>query len=276
MKKLLFGLSFISASLFTNAQLKMPAPSSGQTINQDFALGNIVLQYSRPSVKGRKIFGDLVPYNKLWRTGANTATTIKFTDPVEIQGKKVDTGTYALYTIPGEDKWEVIFNRGISNWGTNGYKETEDVFRFSIPVMNMKNTVETFTMQFANIQPESCDLQIMWDKTVAIIPIKALIRNRMHADIDKAMMTDKKPYWNAAQFYYEYDKDNAKALESIKGAVAANPKAYWMWLYKAKIEKEMGDKTAAMASSKKSMELARAEKNDDYVKMNEDLQKKLK
>ena len=276
MKKLLFGLSFISASLFTNAQLKMPAPSSGQTINQDFALGNIVLQYSRPSVKGRKIFGDLVPYNKLWRTGANTATTIKFTDPVEIQGKKVDTGTYALYTIPGEDKWEVIFNRGISNWGTNGYKETEDVFRFSIPVMNMKNTVETFTMQFANIQPESCDLQIMWDKTVAIIPIKALIRNRMHADIDKAMMTDKKPYWNAAQFYYEYDKDNAKALESIKGAVAANPKAYWMWLYKAKIEKEMGDKTAAMASSKKSMELARAEKNDDYVKINEDLQKKLK
>ena len=276
MKRLLFALSFFSAALFTNAQPKMPAPSSGQTINQDFALGNIVLQYSRPSVKGRKIFGDLVPYNKLWRTGANTATTIRFTDPVEIQGKKVDTGTYALYTLPGEDKWEVIFNKGISNWGTNGYKETEDVFRFSIPVMSMKNTVETFTMQFANIQPESCDLQIMWDKTIATLPIKALIRNRMRADIDKAMMTDKKPYWNAAQFYYEYEKDNVKALQSIKGAVAANPKAYWMWLYKAKIEKEMGDKTAAMASSQKSMELARAEKNDDYIKMNEDLQKKMR
>lgn len=276
MKKLLLGICFISAAAFTNAQFKMPAPSPGQTIKQDFALGTIELVYSRPSIKGRKIFGDLVPYNKLWRTGANTATTIKFTDPVEIQGKKIDTGTYALYTMPGEDKWEVILNKGISNWGTTGYKETEDAVRFSIPVMNMKNSVETFTMQFANIQPESCDLQIMWDKTTATIPIKGLIRNRMRADIDKAMMTDKKPYWNAAQFYYEYDKDNAKALQSIKGAVAASPKAYWMWLYKAKIEKEMGDKSAAMASSQKSMELARAEKNDDYVKMNEDLQKKLK
>ena len=276
MKKLLLGICFISAAAFTNAQFKMPAPSPGQTIKQDFALGTIELVYSRPSIKGRKIFGDLVPYNKVWRTGANGSTKIKFTDIVEMNGKRIDTGTYALYTIPGEDMWEVILNKGIGNWGSNGYKESDDIIRFKVPVMKIKPELETFTMQFANVKPESCELHIMWDKTAVSIPIKALIKDRMRTDLEKAMKGDKKPYFNAAQFYYEFDNNNAKALESIKGAVAANPKAYWMWLYKARIEQAMGDKAAAMASSQKSLELAREEKNDDYIKMNEDIQKKLR
>ena len=276
MKKLLLGICFISAAAFTNAQFKMPAPSPGQTIKQDFALGTIELVYSRPSIKGRKIFGDLVPYNKVWRTGANSSTKIKFTDVVEMNGKRIDTGTYALYTIPGEDMWEVILNKGIGNWGSNGYKESDDIIRFKVPVMRIKPELETFTMQFANVKPESCELHIMWDKTAISIPIKALIKDRMRTDLEKAMKGDKKPYFNAAQFYYEFDNNNAKALESIKGAVAANPKAYWMWLYKARIEQAMGDKAAAMASSQKSLELAREEKNDDYIKMNEDIQKKLR
>ena len=276
MKKLLLGICFISAAAFTNAQFKMPAPSPGQTIKQDFALGTIELVYSRPSIKGRKIFGDLVPYNKVWRTGANGSTKIKFTDVVEMNGKRIDTGTYALYTIPGEDMWEVIINKGIGNWGSNGYKESDDIIRFKVPVMRIKPELETFTMQFANVKPESCELHIMWDKTAISIPIKALIKDRMRTDLEKAMKGDKKPYFNAAQFYYEFDNNNAKALESIKGAVAANPKAYWMWLYKARIEQAMGDKAAAMASSQKSLELAREEKNDDYIKMNEDIQKKLR
>ena len=253
MKRLLLGICFISAAAFTNAQFKMPAPSPGQTIKQDFALGTIELVYSRPSIKGRKIFGDLVPYNKVWRTGANGSTKIKFTDIVEMNGKRIDTGTYALYTIPGEDMWEVILNKGIGNWGSNGYKESDDIIRFKVPVMKIKPELETFTMQFANVKPESCELHIMWDKTAVSIPIKALIKDRMRTDLEKAMKGDKKPYFNAAQFYYEFDNNNAKALESIKGAVAANPKAYWMWLYKARIEQAMGDKAAAMASSQKSL-----------------------
>lgn len=277
MKKILLATALFCAVSLTQAQIKMPAPSPTQTIKQDFALGNVELTYSRPSIKGRKIFGDLVPFGKVWRTGANSATIIKFNDPVEIGGKKIDTGSYALYTIPNEENWEVILNKGTSNWGTNGYKESDDVVRFNVPFMKMKGpAMETFTMQFANIKPESCELHIMWDKRAVAIPISALIKDRIQASIDKAMLTDKKPYWNAAQFYFEYDKNNVKALEAIKGAVADNPKAFWMWLYKARIEKEMGDKAAAMASSKTSLELAKAEKNDDYVKMNEDLQKKLK
>ena len=254
----------------------MPAPSPTQIIKQDFALGSIELTYSRPSIKGRKIFGDLVPYNAVWRTGANAATIIKFNDAVEIGGKKIDTGSYALYSIPNDGSWEIILNKGITNWGSDGYKQTEDVVRFKVNTMKMKEAAESFTMQFANIKPESCELQIMWDKTAVAIPITALIKDRMRASLEKAMMGEKKPFWNAAQFYNEYDKNSTKALENINGAVAENPKAFYMWLYKAKIEKEMGDKKAAFASSKKSLELAREAKNEDYVKMNEDLMKKLK
>ena len=276
MKKLLFAFSLLCAANIASAQLKMPAPSPTQTIKQDFALGSIELTYSRPSIKGRKIFGDLVPYNAVWRTGANAATIIKFNDPVEMGGKKIDTGSYALYSIPYDGSWEIILNKGITNWGSDGYKQTDDVVRFKVNTMKMKEAAETFTMQFANIKPESCELHIMWDKTAVAIPITALIKDRMRASLEKAMMGEKKPYWNAAQFYNEYDKNSAKALESINGAVAQNPKAFYMLLYKAKIEKEMGDKKAAMASSKKSLELAREAKNEDYVKMNEDLMKKLK
>ena len=119
-------------TLAGTGQIKMPAPSSTQTIKQDFGMGAIELTYSRPNAKGRKIFGDLVPYNKLWRTGANTATKIVFNDAVELGGKKIDTGTYVLYTIPGVDSWEIIINKGVKNWGIDGYKESEDVIRFKV------------------------------------------------------------------------------------------------------------------------------------------------
>ena len=276
MKKLLFAFTLLCASTIAMAQLKMPAPSPTQTIKQDFALGSIELTYSRPSIKGRKVFGDLVPFNAVWRTGANAATIIKFNDAVEIGGKKIDTGSYALYSIPNDGSWDIILNKGITNWGSDGYKQSDDVVRFKVNTMKMKDAAESFTMQFANITPERCELHIMWDKTAVAIPITALIKDRMRASLEKAMMGEKKPYWNAAQFYNEYDKNSVKALESISGAVEQNPKAFWMWLYKAKIEKDMGDKKAAMVSSKKSLELAREAKNEDYVKMNEDLMKKLR
>ena len=276
MKKLLFAFSLLCAANIATAQLKMPAPSPTQTIKQDFALGSIELTYSRPSIKGRKVFGDLVPFNAVWRTGANAATIIKFNDAVEIGGKKIDTGSYALYSIPNDGSWDIILNKGITNWGSDGYKQSDDVVRFKVNTMKMRDAAESFTMQFANITPERCELHIMWDKTAVAIPITALIKDRMRASLEKAMMGEKKPYWNAAQFYNEYDKNSVKALESINGAVEQNPKAFWMWLYKAKIEKDMGDKKAAMASSQKSLGLAREAKNEDYVKMNQDLMKKLK
>ena len=275
MKKIFFAICLFAAGAI-NAQIKMPAPSPTQTIKQDFALGSIELTYSRPMAKGRKVFGDLVPYNKLWRTGANSATIIKFTDAVEINGKKIDTGSYALYTIPGIDTWEIILNKGISNWGVTNYKESDDVLKFKVQAIKMKMATESFTMQFADVKAESCALHLMWEKTAVAIPITAVIKDRIRKQLEQAMLTDKKPYFPAAQFYNEYDNNQAKALENIQNAVKDNPKAYWMWLYKAKLEKDMGDKAAARASSKISLALATTEKNDDYIKMNEELLKKLK
>ena len=276
MKKLFLTGLLASTCIVMSAQVKMPQPSPTQTIKQNFGMGNIELTYSRPATKDRKIFGDLVPYNKLWRTGANAATLIKFSEPVEIQGKKIDTGSYALYTIPGTDSWEIILNKGIKNWGVDGYKESDDVARFKVPSMSTNTKIESFTMQFSDIKAESCELHILWDKTAVSLPITTNIKDKLRAQIDAGMQMDKKPYWEAAQFYNEYEKNSAKALENASKATEANPKAYWIWLYKAKIQKEMGDKAGALVSANKSLELAREDKNDDYVKLNEDLIKKLK
>ncbi len=277
MKKIFLpAIALACFSLAGTAQVAMPAPSPTQTIKQGFGIGSVELTYSRPSVKGRKIYGDLVPYNNLWRTGANAATRLVLTEPLEIGGKKLDSGTYVLYTIPGVDSWEVILNKGLTNWGTDGYKETEDVARFKAEPMKMKNMVETFTMNFTNISPESCSLDIMWDKTMISIPIKADFRDKVRGQIEAALKTDKKPYWQAAQFYNEYDKNLPKALEHVTKAIGDNEKAFWIWIYKARIQKEMGDMAGAMESSKKSLDLAKEAKNDDYVKLNQDLQKTLK
>jgi len=277
MKKMILPLLLVlGMTQQSNAQVRMPQPSPTQTIKQDFGMGSIELTYSRPGAKGRKIFGDLVPYAKLWRTGANAATKLVFNDPVEIGGKKLDTGTYVLYSIPDRDNWEIIINKGVKNWGTDGYKESEDVCRFSVPSHSIKPKLETFTMQFAEVKPESCELHIMWEKTGVVIPITTNIKDRLRAQLEAAMQTDKKPYWQAAQFYKEYDENLPKALESCNKATDENPKAYWIWLYKAKIQRDMGDKDAAKASAEKSLALATEAKNDDYVKMNQELLKKLK
>ncbi|MFN8248325.1 MAG: DUF2911 domain-containing protein [Ferruginibacter sp.] len=273
-----FFIITLLAGMFTNshAQVKMPAPSPTQTIKQDFAMGSIEITYSRPSAKGRKVFGNLVPYNKLWRTGANAATIIKFTEPVDIKGKHVDTGSYALYTIPGNETWEIILNKGVKNWGIDGYQESDDVIRVTAEPMKLDTKLETFTIQFGEIKPESCDLYFMWQKTAVLIPITANIKDKLKAQIDAAMLTDKKPYWAAAQFYNDYEKNNTKALENVTKAIEANPKAYWMWIFKARIQKEMGDKEGAVASSKESLKLATEAKNDDYIKINEEFLKKIK
>lgn len=259
-----------------SAQVKLPSPSPTQTIKQEFGLGYIEITYSRPGAKGRRVFGDLVPYGKLWRTGANAATKIVFSDPVEIIGRRIDSGAYVLYTIPGEEIWEIIINKGIKNIGTEGYKESEDIARFKIYPIKLKSKTELFTIQFADLKPDSCELQLMWEKKLIVIPIATNIKEKLRIQIDAAMRTDKKPYWQAAQFYYEYDKNLSKAFENATKATETNPKAYWMFLYRAKIQKEMGDKVGALQSSNRSLELAKEAKNDDYIKMNQQLQKELK
>ncbi|MEO6550212.1 MAG: DUF2911 domain-containing protein [Ferruginibacter sp.] len=278
MKQLI--LTCIAIAVFsthnTIAQVKIPASSPLQTIKQEFGMGNIEISFSRPAAKGRRVFGDLVPYGKLWRTGDNAATKISFSEPVEIFGRRIDSGRYVLYTVPGEENWQVIINKGIKNNGTDGYKESEDVATFNIEPIKSKARIESFTIEFADVQPEHCELHLMWEKKLIVIPILTNFKDKLRAQIEAAMLTDNKPYWQAAQFYFEYDKNLTKALDYTSKAIETRPKAYWMLLYKAKILKEMGDNTNAIKTSQASMAFSKEAKNDDYIKMNEKLQKELK
>jgi hypothetical protein len=279
MKKVLFAFSFsafLTISAF--AQIRMPAPSPTEFIRQDFGLSSVELTYSRPSLKGRNVFGTVVLYDSLWRTGANAATKIKFDDPVEILGHQVAAGSYAIYTIPHKNgEWTIVLNKGFNNSGVAGYKQSDDVFREKVKASKTSNKVETFTMQFANIKPESCDLSLMWDNVLVSVPIKANIKDKIRAQIESALSSDKKPYWQAAQFYNEYDNNKAKALEMVNEAIQQTGKPqFFMVYYKAKIQKDMGDKKGALASAKQSMELSKEANNSDYVLLNEKLIKELK
>lgn len=280
MKKLCLALAaFITLSV--TAQIRMPQPSPTQRIIQDFGLGQIEINYSRPSLKGRVPFkekGDFVPQGAMWRTGANSATKLRFTDQVMMGGKLIDSGLYVLYTIPGKDYWEIIINKGITNSGLDGYKTSEDVHRFTVKPGKTGSSVETFTIQVANVLAESCELQLMWGNTVVSIPMSVNLRDRIRASVEKALSAspvNPASYSAAANFYYEWDKDLNKALSNISKATEANPKVFWLFLQQARIQKDLGDKASAKASAQKCVELATEAKNDDYVRMASDLIKGL-
>jgi hypothetical protein len=280
MKKI-FLIAFTAVTFLTagvKAQVAMPAPSPTQTIIQEFGMGRIELTYSRPGIKGRQLFGDkteLAPYGKPWRTGANAATRIRFTDKVTIGGKTLDSGRYVIYTIPAAAQWDVVFSKGQAYPGQDGFKEADDVVRVKAPAQTMDVTLETFTMLFSNIKNESCDLQLVWGNTAVTVPITTNIKDRIRTQLEAALKGDKKPYQQAAGYYYEYEKNYTKALENINKAIAENPKAYYMYLTKARIEKDMGNKAAAKASAQKTVELAKEGKNDDYVNFGNELLKNL-
>lgn len=279
MKKLCLALAaFITLS--ASAQIRMPQPSPTQRVIQDFGLGQIEIIYSRPSLKGRVPFkekGEIAPLGDLWRTGANSATKLRFTEQVMMGGKLIDSGLYVLYTIPGKDYWEIIINKGINNSGTDGYKTSEDVHRFTVKPAKAA-AVETFTIGIANIKPESCELQLMWGNTLVAIPMSVDLRDKIRASVEKALSaTPVSPaaYSAAANFYYEWDKDLNKALSSISKATEANPKAFWLFLQQARIQKDLGDKASAKTSAQKCVDLATEANNKDYVRMATELLKGL-
>jgi hypothetical protein len=279
MKKILLVVAAF-VTIAASAQIKMPAPSSTQKISQDFGMGAIELTYSRPNIKGRTVLkekSELAPLGNLWRLGANAATKIKFTDKVTIGGTELEAGTYVIYAIPGKEIWDVIFNKGLNNWGTDGYKEAEDVVHVKVKAQKTINFAETFTMQFANIASETCELQMAWAGVQIAVPISTNIKDRVRAQVEKALAADAvqaNTYNTAASFYYEFDKDYNKALVNITKAVDANKEAYWMFLLKARIEKALGDKVSAKASAQKCIDIATG-KNADYVTFANELIKSL-
>ncbi|GAO42962.1 hypothetical protein FPE01S_02_00670 [Flavihumibacter petaseus NBRC 106054] len=263
--------------LMTKAQnLKTPAPSPGSTVKQDFALSSVEVSYSRPAVKGRKIFGDLVPYGKVWRTGANGATVITFGDDVIIDGKPVPAGKYGLLTIPGEKEWTVILSKQLDVTSPAAYKQDQDFLRMKAKPSAMPFKVENFAIVFDEIMPTSMNLEILWDKTSVSIPIKAEIDSKVTKQIDELMKTDNPPYFSAAMYYMESGKDLNQALSWFDKGIEKNPDAFWMYYQKANCLAKLGKKQEAIAASSKSTELAKTAQNDDYVELNRKLMAKLK
>lgn len=272
MKKILLTFVAVAAIMTAQAQgIKTPAPSPTQTIKQDFALSSIEVNYSRPNMKGRTVFGDLAPYGKLWRTGANAATKVTFGEDVTVGGVAVKAGTYVLYTVPNKDEWEVIFNKGLNNWGIDGYKKEEDVARFKVKPVALSSSVETFTIQLGNVTASTADIQVSWEKTQINIPVVADIDAKISKSIETAMNVDNRPYFQAASYYFEAGKDLKQALAWTNKAIENSPKAFWMVHLKAKILAKMGDKAAAVTAANQSIALAKEAKNDDYVALNEKL-----
>jgi len=273
MKKIFYAIvATVLVNFGAEAQtVKMPAPSTTQTIKQDFALSSIEIVYSRPNMKGRVVFGDLVPFGKLWRTGANASTKVTFGEDVKVGGIAVKAGTYVLYTIPNKDEWEVVLNKGLTNSSVNEYKAEEDVAKFKVKSMTLAMNIETFTIEIANVMPASTDIQIMWAKTAIAIPVTADIDSKISKSIENAMNVDNRPYFQAASYYYETEKDFKKALSWADKAIENAPKGFWIMHLKAKIQAKLGDKVGAIKTANESIVLAKEAKNEDYVALNEKL-----
>lgn len=267
MRKIFTGTALLLLVITGNAQtLKAPAPSSTQTIKQTFALSSIELSYSRPGVKNRKIFGELVPFNQVWRTGANGATTLTFSDTVSINGTKLAPGTYGLLSIPNEKSWTLIISKQTNVTSSGAYRQDQDILRYEAPTAALSNAVETFTIQFANVKDGSCDLQIMWDKTMVTLPVTTNIEGSMLAQINQ-VMKDPRPYYAAAMYYMNNGQDLNQALEWMNKAIEQNPKDLRNQYQKANLLVKMGRFAEAKTVASKGLETANANKNENYIKM---------
>lgn len=269
----IWALLAIVCSFGLQAQsLKVPAASPLQTLKQAFGLGDITIEYSRPSAKGRTVFGGVVPFEKIWRTGANASTKITFTDDVKVGGKDLKAGTYAIYTIPTKDSWEILFNTDVTLGGNvAAYKTETEVARISVKTSALSDLVETFTININNITATSATIELSWEKTKVVFPVTTEIDEKVMKNIDATMNTDARPYFQAASYYYENNKDLNQALVWVTKATELNPNAFWMTLLKAKIELKLKDGKSALASANKTLELAKAANNEDYQRMAEQI-----
>ncbi|WP_167291134.1 DUF2911 domain-containing protein [Hymenobacter busanensis] len=273
----LSGLPTLSAQ--AQQQLSLPAMSPAVHLRQAFSTSYIDLNYSRPSKRGREVFGKLEPYGKVWRTGANSSTRIKFGEEVKLAGQVVPAGTYALFTIPDPKEWTVILNKDTSQWGAYDYKPQLDLLRVKVKPTALAAPVETFALTLENLQPEAADLVMRWDKVQLSVPITADADARVMTQIQEAMKTDKKPYFAAAQYYYSTDKDLGQAVKWMDEAIKQEPKSYYFYYWKAKMLQKAKRNAEATAASKQSLELVKAEKSaplqEEYVRLNQQLMAEL-
>ncbi len=272
MKKIVLIISVALISLGIEAQVEVPQPSPSSKIEQVIGLTDVTVEYSRPSMRGRTIFGNLVPFDKLWRTGANKNTQVTFSDDVKVGGKELKKGTYAIFTKPGKENWEVIFYSDANNWGTpRKWDDSKVAAKFSVKSNKIPFKVETFTIMFSDFTMESALLNIFWESTEAGIKIEVPSKKNALASIEKVMAGPSSgDHFQAAVFYKDI-KDFAKAKQHIDKAVSSSKEpAFWVLRQQSLIYAETGDKAGAIKAAKTSLQLAEKAGNADYVKLNKD------
>lgn len=273
--KLMTAVTVAAFTLFSytaSAQLKVPAPSPFQTIKQSFALSDITIEYSRPGVKGRVIFGDVVPFGKIWRTGANQTTKITFGEDVKLEGNPVAAGTYGIYSIPNKDSWDIMLYKDLTLAGSVAdYKTENEVVRFKVKPSALATKIETFTINVTDITPSTANIELAWEQTRVAFSVVADIDSKIMKNIEANVAKDNRPYFQAASYYYEANKDLKQALVWADKAIEQNPKAYWVVLLKAKIQAKIKDNKGAITTAEQVITLAKEDKNDDYVRMAEKL-----
>lgn len=284
---LLVAGSALATSLLAQAPAKIdfPAASPAGVIKQRVGVTDLELTYNRPSTKGRKIFGGLVPYGAVWRTGADTATRLTLSTPAKLNGVPVAAGTYELFTIPGEAEWTFILQAAKERpqWGSYAYDAKNDTARFTAKPVALTTPVESLAFDVNDLRANAATLAFAWEKTRVPVTVEVDVVGTLVPQIETVMASnaDKKPYFQAAMFYYENNLDLTKALEWMNAGLATQPKAYWMIYRKGLLLAKRGDKAAAIAAAKESMELAAqeargAELKDEYVRLNQALIDSLK
>lgn len=273
MKKVLFVLAMMLANYFTEAQIKTPAPSPKATLTQTVGLTEVIINYSRPSAKGRSVFGDLVPFGKLWRTGANENSTISFSEDVTISGKVLAKGKYAIFTIPKADNWEIIFYAVTDNWGTpEVWDETKVALKANATAEMTDRNVESFTIGINNLDLNFAILELSWEKTYVALKFEVSTQKSTLANIEKVLAGPTAgDYFSSAQYLFQSNVDVAKALVYVNKALDMKQEKPFRYLrLKSLIQAKSGDKKEAIETAKLSLSAAEIAKNQDYVKMNKE------
>jgi hypothetical protein len=282
MKNTLLILAILAVGFVANGQVQTPQPSPAASVSTVVGLTDVKIDYSRPSSKGRKIFGEgavLLPYGAIWRTGANTGTKITFSDDVKVEGIAVPKGEYLIFSWPGATEWTVSLYKDISLGGNTGdYDKTKEAANFKVKSEKLAEKIETLTINIGDIAADSktAKVQIAWENTSVKFTVAVDYDAKVMKSIESSTKVNPNNYFNAAVYYLENGKDLKQALEWVNVAAAANPTAFWIMYQKARIQKGLGDKAGALATSKASWEAAKTANNRDYQIMNEDLQKSLK
>jgi hypothetical protein len=254
------------------AQIQTPQLSPASTVQQTVGITNFTVNYSRPGLKGRTAFGTLVPFDQVWRTGANASTFITFDDKVKLEGNEIAAGKYALFTIPGKEEWTIIINK--STTGLPELDAAQDLVRFKVKPQTLPVAVETFTIGFSNFTSTSANLDLTWDKTLVRIKVTTDPETKIMEQIKRVMANPlaaaAQNYFQSANYYLENNKDMNQALEWINKSVDIRKDAFWISKVKAEILAKLGKYKEAIEVAEGSKKIAAEEKDDAYVKMNED------